>query len=212
MSNFTIVNAPQRSPEWMAARAGLVTGSKADIMFMGEKTAGREDFIMQLAIERITGKSVDDDFFISKEMQRGIDKEPECINAIEMRDGSIIRATGFLRHNTLPIGISLDGDFDDFSMTLEAKCPKSKTHLRYLQEKLLPKAYVPQVAMGFYVTGAKENMFASFDDRMPSGLELFTVVTRVEDIDMELFEKVLMAFLRDVDNMQDKLLTMQKAA
>ena len=56
--SFSIVNAPQRSPEWFAARAGRLTGSMAGDMLATIKSgeaAARRDYRLQLALERLTG-------------------------------------------------------------------------------------------------------------------------------------------------------------
>lgn len=206
---FTVIDAPQRSPEWFSARSARVTGSKASIIQMGADTAGREDYLMQLALESMTG-IVEPEGYVSKEMQRGIEKEPEAKSAIEVRDGSMIINSGFLSHKKLMIGISLDGHFGDYEKTLEVKCGKSKTHLKYLKAKSLPRIYVPQCMHGLYVTGAKEGMFCSFDDRMPAGLELFTYEFRAQDLPMAEYEKTLLKFLDEVENTKAELRILQR--
>jgi len=209
MRNFTVIDAPQRSPAWFQARCGRVTGSKAGIVYMGDDTAGRGDYITELALGRLTGIH-EPEPYVSKEMQRGIEMEGAAKIAVEVRDGIMIRQTGFLQHNSLMIGISLDGDTDDFRMTHEFKCPKSKTHIRYLKGKVLPRIYMPQVVHGLYVTGAEVAQFHSFDDRMPEGLELFTVEKRAKDLPLEEYEKALLKFLNEVSNMEYELKLMQK--
>lgn len=209
MKPFIIMDAEQRSPEWFQARLGRVTGSKAAIVLMGEKTAGYADYAMQLALERMTGLP-EPECYVSKDMQRGIDKEQDAREAIEVRDGSIIQQSGFLAHKDLMIGISLDGHEGDFSRTFEFKCPKSKTHVAYLQEKRLPPAYRAQVMHGLLITGASDNTFASFDDRMPEGLELFTIDSKAKDLPIEEYSKALAKFLNAASNMEAQLRLMQR--
>ena len=121
---FTIYDCPQRSPEWFAARAGLVTGSKAKVVFMKADTAGRDEYMLQLALERLT-KKVEPEPFVSAEMRHGIEKEPWCRLATEIQYGVTVRQTGFCRHNKLAIGMSFDGDIDDFTTFTEFKAPKN---------------------------------------------------------------------------------------
>lgn len=207
---FTIINDPQRSPEWFAARLGRVTGSKASCVLMGEKTAGRADYVLQLALERLTGQA-EEQGYVSPEMLRGVEKEPFARMRGES-GGAFIRETGFLRHDKLMIGTSLDGDSDDFECVWEFKCPKSTTHIKYLKSagSELLKDYQPQLMHGIYVTSAKQAVIGSFDDRMPSGLEWVQREVRASDLPIEEYEKSLMKFLSDVSNMEAELRLLQK--
>jgi hypothetical protein len=208
--DFTIVEAPQRSPEWFAARLGRVTGSKASCVLMGEKTAGRADYIMQLALERMTGAALDAGY-VSTEMQRGTDLEPFARMRAE-RSGAIIRETGFLRHDRLMIGASLDGDEDDFERVWEFKCPKSTTHIKYVETrgKALIKDYEPQIMHNLLLTGAKAAAIGSFDDRMPEGLEWVQYEVRATDLPIVEYEKALAKFLVEVEAMHERLRMLQK--
>lgn len=212
MRAFTIIDAPQRSPEWFAARLGRVTGSKASCVLMGETTAGRADYVMQLALERLTGKC--DEFgYVSAEMQRGIDLEPLARMQAES-SGVLIRETGFLRHDTLMIGASLDGDSDDFNCIWEFKCPKSTTHVKYLKSAGadLVKDYRAQLTHNTFVTSAERAFAGSFDDRLPPGLDWVQREVRAADLPLEEYEKALMKFLNDVSNTEAELRLLQRKA
>lgn len=207
---FTIIDAEQRSPAWFSARLGRVTGSMAKCALMGATTAGRADYVLQLALERITGKA--EEFgFISAEMQRGIDMEPLARMQAEA-GGIFIRETGFLRHDKLMIGASLDGDSDDFACIWEFKCPKSTTHVKYLQSggAQLVKDYQAQLTHNVYVTGAKLAVAGSFDDRLPPGLDWVQREVRADELPLEEYEKALMKFLNDVSNMEAELRLLQR--
>lgn len=206
---FTVIDAQQRSPEWFAARLGRVTGSKASCVLMGEKTAGRADYVMQLALERLTGQA-DEGGYVSAEMQRGIDKEPLARMRGEIA-GAFIRETGFVRHDRLMIGSSVDGDEHDFKTIWEFKCPKSTTHVKYLRTggAALLADYQPQIMHGLYVTGAERAVIASFDDRMPPGLDWVQREVRAADLPVEGYEAALLVFLTDVALMEAELRDMQ---
>lgn len=212
MKPFTIVDAPQRSPEWFAARLGRVTGSKAACVLMGEKTAGRADYALQLALERLTGRA-DENGYVSAEMQRGVDMEPFARMRAEV-SGAFIRETGFLCHNELMIGVSLDGDEGDFKTIWEFKCPKSTTHVKYLRTGgvALLADYQPQIVHGLYVTGAERAVIASFDDRMPPGLEWVQRDVLARDLPVEEYEKALRKFLADVADLEAELRDMREEA
>lgn len=212
MRAFTVIDAPQRSPEWFAARLGRVTGSKASCVLMGEKAAGRADYVMQLALERLTGQC-EEPGFTSAEMQRGIDKEPLARMQAEA-GGAFVRETGFLRHDKLMIGSSLDGDEDDFKTIWEFKCPKSTTHVKYLKSAgaLLVSDYQAQITHNVFTTSAERAIAGSFDDRLPPGLDWIQREVRAADLPLEEYEKALMKFLNDVSNMVAELTLLQRKA
>lgn len=212
MKAFTVIDAPQRSPEWFAARLGRVTGSKASCVLMGEKTAGRADYVLQLALERLTC-TAEELGYVSAEMQRGVDKEPFARMRAEA-SGAFIRETGFLRHDTLMIGTSLDGDEDDFKTIWEFKCPKSTTHVKYLRTAgaALLADYQAQIVHGVYVTSAERAIIGSFDDRMPVGLDWVQREVRAVDLPIIEYEKALLKFLADVESMEAELRDMREAA
>jgi exodeoxyribonuclease (lambda-induced) len=209
---FTIIEAEQRSSEWFAARLGRVTGSKAACVLMGDKTTGRADYVLQLALERLTGVA-EAPGYVSAEMQRGVDREPLARMQAEA-SGVFIRETGFLSHNTLMIGASLDGDSDDFRCIWEFKCPKSTTHIKYLKSAgaLLVADYQAQLTHNVFVTGAERAIAGSFDDRLPAGLEWVQREVRAADLPLAEYEKALTKFLADVAAMEADLRAMKEAA
>ncbi len=197
---FTVIEAEQRSPEWFAARLGRLTGSRAADMLATIKSgeaAARRDLRIQLVCERLT-QSLQEDAFVNAAMQRGIDCEPLAFSAYESLTGNVAHRTGFLAHDTLAIGCSLDGHVGDFAGILEVKCPKSATHLGYLRGGKVPTAYVPQITHNLWVTGAAWCDFLSFDDRFP--VELQTFLVRQERNEQEIASYALAAnlFLSEV--------------
>jgi putative phage-type endonuclease len=199
--SVTIIDAPQRSPEWFAARVGRLTGSRAADMLATIKSgeaAARRDYRTQLVCERLTNMPQDDGF-INPTMQRGIDLEPAAFAAYEARTGIIAQKTGFLSHTALMVGCSLDGHIGDFVGILEIKCPKSATHLRYLREGMVPSDYLPQITHNLWMTGAQWADFLSYDDRFPPSLQTFLVRVYAKDLDLGAYEAKAMAFLSEVD-------------
>jgi hypothetical protein len=202
---FTIIDAEQRSPEWFQARAGRVTGSKAacvtDFLKSGKESADRRDYRLQLVCERLTGLPQDDGSgYVSPSMQRGIELEPAAFAAYEALTGAIAQKSGFLSHNTLQVGCSLDGHIDGFKGLLEIKCPKTATHLTYWKGKgEAPADHLPQIIHNLWVTGAEWCDFLSFDDRLPEDYRTFLVRVKREDVDIASYEKAAMQFLAEVD-------------
>src|SRR4051812_17167414 len=115
---FTIIDAPQRSNEWFAARVGRLTGSvAADAMAgplkSGGEPAARRDLRTRLALERLCQRSLEDDY-LNADMKRGIELEPEALAAYEAATGNLVQVTGFLSHTELLAGCSLDGHIGNF--------------------------------------------------------------------------------------------------
>jgi predicted phage-related endonuclease len=189
----------QRSPEWFALRAGRLTGSAAADMLATIKgkgeAAARRDLRLRLVCERLTGIP-QEDAYINAAMQRGIDKEADAIAAYEAETGNLVRRTGFIQHDDLMAGCSLDGDVDDFTGIIEVKCPKSSTHLSTARALDVPSGYIPQISHNLWITGAKWCDFISFDDRLPP--ELALVIVRVT-LDTTAYEMAARAFLTEVD-------------
>lgn len=214
---FTIVDVPQRSSEWFAARAGRVTGSRADDMLARGKGSAestkRRDLRITLAQERIAGMALDQGGFVSAEMQRGVDLEAAARMAYEAEEGVLVRETGFLSCDDLLIGASLDGDIDDFRTVVSFKCPKSFTHLAYarLAPSEPPADYLGQIQHELLITGAQEYHFVSYDDRFMGRVESLRLVVRKftrDQFDLKAYEKALRDFLADVEREMNSLLTL----
>lgn len=220
---FTILNVPQRSPEWFAARAGRVTGSRADDMIApgrnGKESTKRRDLRVMLAQERLAGMALDVGGYVSADMQRGIDLEPVARVAYNAHEGLFdgVRETGFLSCDDLMIGASLDGDLNDFETVVSFKCPKSANHMTYarLSDGEVPKDYEGQIQHELLITGAKEYHFVSFDDRFKGRAEPLQLVIRKykrERFDLAAYEKELRKFLAEVDWEVETMLTLGNLA
>lgn len=204
---FTIIQCEQGTDEWKKARAGRATGSRAKDMLSEIKSgeaAGRRDYRFELLCERLTGEP-SGDFFVSKEMQWGTDQEPYARMAYEMRTGHIVRETGFLQHNKLMAGVSLDGDIDNFTGIVEFKCPKTATHIGYIQDDRVPLTYIPQITFEMWLSGAQWCDFVSYDPRLPDYLQLFVKrITRAE-LPIAAFEMALRKFLGELDKLETQM-------
>lgn len=196
-----VVCRDQRTDEWRAARLGLLTGSCVGDVFATIKkgeTAARRDLRLRLVCERLTGRS-QEDAYVSKDMQRGIDMEASARAAYEAATGSIVRPVGFVRHDDLLAGCSPDGEVKGFAGIVEFKCPKTATHLGYLRSGRVPDDYMPQVTHNLWITGAEWCDFASFDDRLDGPGRLFRVRVRRGDVAMEAHELAVRLFLGEVE-------------
>lgn len=214
----TIVNVDQRSAEWYAARCGRLTSSVVATIFMKGKTKDTEsvtkrDLRIRLALEQMTGKAQDDgNGYRSREMEYGVEREPDARLAYEAHTGQLLRDAGFVSRADLLIGCSPDGYVGDFDGGVELKCPKTATHLEYLKAKAIPDDYLPQMRHHLFVTGAKWWDFVSFDDRLPEPLQL--VVRRLWAVEAELpaHELAVRAFLGEVEKQKAEIEALAGAA
>lgn len=201
--SYTIIEARQRSPEWYAARAGRLTGSSAAAMLKTRKDKAeaepRKDLRLRLVCERLTGRAADDDAFITRELQRGIALEGDAAAQYEAATGQLCRWSGFLSHDELMVGCSLDGHVGDPLIgIIEIKCPKSTTHLGYLHAGGVPDDYLPQATHNLWVSGAAWCDFVSFDDRFPEPLQLFIARITRDQVDLEGYATKVRTFLDEV--------------
>lgn len=211
---FKIIESEQRSPEWFLARAGRLTGSRANDILAKIKSgeaAARRDYRLQLTAERLTGLPQESDF-VNAAMQRGIDCEPLAFAAYEAATGEMVRRTGFICADELMVGCSLDGDVSNFQGIIELKCPKTATHLTYFKSSGLPSMHLAQVTHNLWVTGAQWCDFVSWDDRLPKALQLFKVRVHSKDIDIESYDGAAMQFLAEVEAEVTSLTAAIKAA
>lgn len=209
-----VVTTDQRTPEWYAARVGKLTASRACDMLATIKNgeaAARRDLRTQLVVERLTGEPQEDGY-VSKEMQRGVDMESDAFAAYEAVTGELARPVGFLAHDTLAAGCSPDGEIDGFRGTLELKCPKSATHLKYLRSRKVPSDYLAQITHALWITGAEWCDFVSFDDRFPAALRLFRVRVERSSVDLVAYELAVVLFLAEVDREYEEVAQLAEAA
>lgn len=199
--NFTIIDAPQRSAEWFAARAGRLTGSVAGLITAtlksGGEPAGRRDLRTRLALERLVGRSLEDDYQ-NGDMRRGIELEPEALAAYEADTGQLVQQTGFLSHIKLQIGCSLDGHMGDWDGILELKVPRPANHLAYVRGGVLPAEHRYQIVHNLLVTGARYADFCSYSPDFPPSLRLFRVRVERNEADIAAYTLIAKLFLDEV--------------
>lgn len=205
--SFTVLTCEQKSPEWFAARAGRVTSSNASDMLAtiqkGE-AAARRNLRARLALERVTGKSLERDFQ-SQAMKDGIDREAEALAEYEVLTGNLVNRTGFLRHDTLMAGASLDGSMDDFTGIVEAKSPIHATHLEYVRTGKVPLEYMRQITHQLWLTGAEWCDWFSFQADFPVSLRVKLVRVHRSDVDLKAYELALTLFLSEVQRECDDI-------
>lgn len=197
---------PQGSIEWLQARAGKVTASRMGDVMAKIKTgeaAARRDYKAQLVAEILTGRPQESGF-VNAEMQWGTENEPFARAAYELAKGVMVDTVGLVLHPTIeraaasPDGIVGDG-------LIEAKCPKTATHLQYLLAGVAPAQYQPQMLFQMACTEAAWCDFVSFDPRLPENLQLFVVRFERDDQRIAEMEGEVIILLREIDALVAKL-------
>jgi predicted phage-related endonuclease len=200
--SYTVIDVPQRSPEWFAARIGRVTGSVANEMLMvgkgGAEAAGRRNLRVRLALERITGKPQDDPY-TNGDMKRGEELEGTARELYEAATGFLVETTGFLCHSELMAGCSLDGHVGDMEGIVDFKCPRPATHLEYMRSQAIPTDYTRQLTHNLWVSGAKWADMVSYCAQFPEEGQLVVIRLKQEDADLKGYELALKLFLVEVE-------------
>jgi hypothetical protein len=199
----------QRSEEWHALRAPLLTASCADaILAVRQRGSGelkvRASLRRQIVAARLTGMPQDDGYQ-SIHMRHGEDCEDTAFATYEAIFGLRVQRIGFIQHDTLAAGCSPDGIVGNWHGGLELKCPKSTTHLDYLLAGELPEEYRGQVIHNLWITGLPWWDFVSFDDRFEDGLDLVRVRVERDEAQIASYELLVRQFLAEVDAEVDRI-------
>lgn len=208
MSRFAVHDVEQKTDAWFAARLGRLTGSVASQMMAKVKSgeaAGRRNLRAKLVLERVTGKSQEGDY-VSLDMQRGIDLEPEAFGEFEALTGAILHRSGFLSMGD-DFGCSLDAYLGDYEELVSIKCPNDANHMSYiLGGKKIPKDYLDQCRHELWITGAKRHHFMSYNPNFPPKLRVFYVTMERALFDIAEYDDEALRFMSEVREETDKLL------
>lgn len=189
-------NEAQESADWMLARAGKFTASRASDLMAKTKTgpsASRGNLLALLAIERLTGQPVDT--YQNDAMRRGSELEGEARDAYSFATGLAVQEAGYLPAPYLPnTGCSPDGLVGENGL-VEIKCPASMArHLDALRTNSHAQEYRWQLQHQMMVTGRVWVDAVSYDPRFPAKLQLAMCrVVRDEDAIKELQAEILKA-------------------
>lgn len=189
-------NQAQDSQDWMLARAGKFTASRAADLMARTKSgpsAARTNLIATLVAERITGQPVEG--YRNAAMERGIELEGEARDAYSFHTGNAVVETGFIACGWLPsTGCSPDGLVGDGGL-LEIKCPSAMgKHLGALLTGAHAVEYRWQLQHQLMVTGWEWVDAASYDPRWPEHLQLAICrVQRDEEAIKELAAEIIKA-------------------
>ena len=197
----------QQSAEWLAERCGKITASRfKDVMARlknGKPAAPREKYLMEIVIERITGKPTT--HYTNDAMLWGQEQEEFSRMAYEAKTGAIVEQCGFLPHPKIDnVGGSPDGLVGDDG-GWESKSPyNSAVHLGTILNGM-PEEHTAQVQGLMWITGRAWWDFVSYDPRLPAGLDLYVHRVERDEAYIAELEKEVVAFESEVVATLEKL-------
>ena len=197
----------QGTEEWFTIRIGKVTASRVADVIAKTKTgysATRDNYMAQLVCERLTGQKGES--FSNAAMQHGTDTEPLARAAYEALRDVLVDEVGFVPHPTIEMaGASPDGLVGDDGL-LEIKCPNTATHIETLLSQSVPGKYNTQMQFQMACTGRQWCDFVSFDNRLPTELQLFVKRVPRDNVFIRLIEAEIIQFIAELDDKINKLM------
>jgi hypothetical protein len=202
-----IIDCLQRSAEWYAARCGLPTASgfKKLVTPTGKPVTSdkRRTYMLELAGERLTGQL--HPHYLSADMQRGIDLEPQAVAYYQLVTGRAVSRVGFVLGPDGRWGCSPDGVTEDGGM--EVKCLGRAAHLDALDTGAIPDEYIMQVQGCMWIMQRRYWDFVLYTDE-PNIPSAIWRIERNAELHAAL-EDCLPVFCDELDAMTKKIRGMQ---
>jgi len=192
---------PQYSDQWFEARLGNPGASsiKKIITSQGKISKTREDYLYEMAAERVRGKA--DEGFQSKAMEEGNRREAEARGFFELTHNVEIQEVAMVYKDERKLWhISPDGLIGE-DEGIEIKNPLAKTHAKYLIKGTLPSDYFVQIQSSLFTSERKYWWFLSYVD----GMIPFELKVERDEEFIEKMEKALEDFCVDLAALVEKL-------
>jgi putative phage-type endonuclease len=147
----------QYSPEWWAARKGVITASEVGAFVVNSGKVAEKARTKLLCKKLGEHAGQFEEVFPNDAMKRGTALEPFARKAYADLMGYEVTEVGFISHDHLPLGCSPDGLIYEGALIkhgLEIKCPSAATHISWLMADELPDDYAWQVHMSMILAQA----------------------------------------------------------
>jgi len=163
-----IYKLKQRTEEWFRLRRGKMTASQAQCIASNGR--GFESYIYSIVAEKHSNSN--DENYINKDMQRGIDLEGQARMVYEL-ENSKVDEVGFVEMDKY-VGCSPDGLIGK-NAGLEIKCPNDTNYCRILAngQNEINTGYIWQCQMSLLVTGRKFWDLAFYNPNFKQDLIVF---------------------------------------
>jgi hypothetical protein len=167
----TWIDIPQNSEEWHQLRCGKLGSSNAGkVMAHFPKAFGTQahDLAVRLAIERITGTPLADEYD-NAHMQRGREQEPEARALYAAENFVDVQLGGY--YDGGDVGVSPDGLVENDGM-IEIKSVIPAIHFDCLKRKDYDPKYKWQLFLLLKVSGREWIDFVSYCSQFPVGRQI----------------------------------------
>jgi predicted phage-related endonuclease len=203
MNPLEIITCDQNSPEWFAARLGIVTASEFDSVLAKGEGKTRLKYMRTLAGQILSGRC--EEGFSNAHTERGHAQESEARELYSFMTDAEPQLVGFLKRGR--VGASPDALIGDKGL-LEIKTKLQHLQVECLLNDVLPSEHRKQVQGQLWVSGRE---FVDFVSYCP-GLPLFVKrVTRDERLIAEI-KVAVDDFIGELDMMVGKLQQYRVAA
>lgn len=161
----------QSKEEWMADRAGKITGSRLKDIVVKRGT-GKKLGYYELIAERIAVTQEEEE----APMERGQRLEPEAIERFQKETGKKVNNDLIIwqREDNPSIAVSPDG-FIGKTEAVEVKCLSSARHIEAWLTNQIPDEYEFQVLQYFIVNDSLKTLYVVFYDPRISCKEYFVI-------------------------------------
>ena len=201
------VEALAGTPNWLAARRGLLTASRmADaiaVLKTGKSSESRRKLMFELLAERVTGTAVE--HFVTEAMQWGRDRQADAIERYEVQTGELVGPEVFVLHPSIDwMGATPDGTIGSDGL-IEVKCPTTPTFLKWVAAGEIPDEHKPQMLAQLACTCRQWVDFVAFDPRIRRGPQLWIKRYEPPREEIDKTEALAVAFLDELAAMERQL-------
>ncbi len=206
---YDLTQYEQGSYEWLKARLGVMTASKAKFFLASPSSVGYQGYMAILIAEIATAAPVEGDNPKGKSLEWGNEHEPDAREMYEFMTGNAVSQYPIVyKDESMRSSCSPDGFIEALGRGVEIKCPyNTRYHIEFLVDGTIKKEYMAQVQYSMWVTGAKEWEFVSYDPRMNANMIKYVTVSRDEKY-MKKFDEVVPKFIVEMDRKM-KLIDLQ---
>lgn len=182
----------ERTATDAAAKHQKKLGVDVGVHMVFQPSAGAETYMDALLAEWLLGYSPDE--ACTRQMERGIELEPEALAFWELQRDAKATPGGFITNDDGTVGVSPDArvydEHDELVGGVELKCPEPKTQIGYFRRpEELVADYRHQVQAALMVTGARWWDLMSYHPMLPP------VIVRVQPDDNPAYRDALLGEL-----------------
>lgn len=186
----------QNTPEWHAARAGVITASNFKSILAKGEGKTRKKYMYQIAAERIRGEAGDS--FSNMYTERGHEFEGIARELYTQETGNEVTSCGFIKD---VYGYSPDGLVGEDGL-IEIKTRSGDLQIELLFADKVPSEHIAQIQGGLMVSGRKWCDFIAYCPGMPKFIRR---VERDEDCILNL-KMELATFDKELDQIIEKIM------